>query len=209
MKAKKTLLLKIIIMTFLMGVVIQAKAQKIEIAPLIGYETGAYTYVTGGRLHAIGGMDFGGSMDINLGGGRYAELSFTQLYSSLDYEVGPTTNKLSNLIIDYYSAGILQELKPGAKVTPYGLFTLGVVNYNPSSNSYHNENKMHVSLAGGIKINASEKVALRLQARLLLPIYYTGGYIFAGSGGAGYGIAGGVTGVQGDFTAQLVLKLAK
>jgi hypothetical protein len=209
MKTRKTLLLTILIMTFLLCVVRQVNAQKIELSPLIGYETGAYTYVTGGRLHAIGGMDFGGSMDVNLGGGRYAELSFTQLYSSLNYEAGLITNKLSDLIIDYYSAGILQELKPGAKVTPYGLFTLGVVNYNPSSNSYRNENKMHVSLAGGIKINASEKVGLRLQARLLLPIYYNGGYIFAGSGGAGYGVSGGFTGVQGDFTAQLVLKLAK
>ena len=46
-------------------------------------------------------------------------------------------------------------MKPGAKVTPYGLFTLGLVNYNPSSNIYRNENKMNISLAGGIKINAS------------------------------------------------------
>ncbi len=209
MRTQKTLLLTLLVLALLIVCAGQAKAQRIELSPLIGYETGAYTNVTGGQLHAIGGMDFGGSMDINLRGGRYAELSFTQLYSSLNYEVGPTTNKLSDLIIDYYSAGILQELKPGAKVTPYGLFTLGVVNYNPSSNKYRNENKMHVSLAGGIKINASDKVALRLQARLLLPIYYNGGYIFAGSGGAGYGVSGGFTGVQGDFTAQLVFKLGK
>jgi hypothetical protein len=207
MKKNKALLLTFLLSTLLIASVVQVKAQKIELSPLIGYETGAYTYVTGGRLHAIGGMDFGGSMNVNLGGGRWAELSFTQLYSSLNYESGLITNKLSDLIIDYYSAGVLQEIKPGAKVTPYGLFTLGVVNYNPSSNTYHNENKMHVSLAGGIKINASEKVGLRLQARLLLPIYYAGGYIFAGSGGSGYGVSGGFTGIQGDFTAQLVIKL--
>lgn len=145
-------------------------------------------------------------MNINLGRGRWAELSFTQLYSSMDFETGLITNKLSDLIIDYYSAGIIQEIKPGAKVTPYGLFTLGLVNYNPSSNTYRNENKMHISLGGGIKINPSEKVGLRLQARLLLPIYYEGGYIFAGSGGSGYGLAAGFRGIQGDFTAQLTLK---
>jgi hypothetical protein len=207
MKTKKTFLLTMLIMTFLIGFFTQAKAQRIELSPLIGYETGAYVNTSLGRIHAIGGMNFGGSININLGSGRWAELSFTQLNSSMEYETGLTTNKLSELIIDYYSAGFLQEMKPGAKVTPYGLFTLGLVNYNPISNTYRNENKMHISFAGGIKINVSEKVGLRLQARLLLPIYYEGSYIFAGSGGAGYGVSGGFRGVQGDFTAQLTLKL--
>ena len=101
MKKYKTLLMTFIIMTLLIASVVQVKAQRIELSPLIGYETGAYTYITGGRLHAIGGMDFGGSMDINMGRGLWAELSFTQLYSSMDYETGLITNKLSDLIIDY------------------------------------------------------------------------------------------------------------
>jgi hypothetical protein len=209
MKTYKTLLTTFLLMTLLIASVGQVKAQRFELSPLIGYETGAYVNTNLGRIHASGGMDFGGSMDINLGGGRWAELSFTQLYSSMDYEAGMATNKLSDLIIDYYSAGILQELKPGARVTPYGLFTLGLVNYNPSSNNFRNENKMHISLAGGIKINATERIGLRLQARLLLPVYYEGGYIFAGSGGAGYGVTGGFRGVQGDFTAQMVFKLGQ
>jgi hypothetical protein len=206
MKKYKTLLMTFYIMTLLIASVVQVKAQRIELSPLIGYETGAYVNTNLGRIHALDGMNFGGSMNINLGNGRWAELSFTQLYSSMDYETGLTTTRLSDLIIDYYSLGVLQEMKPGAKVTPYGLFSLGLVNYNPSSNTYRNENKMHVSIAGGIKINPSEKVGLRLQARLLMPIYYEGGYIFAGSGGSGYGITGGIRGIQGDFTAQLVLK---
>ena len=37
-----------------------------------------------------------------------------------------------DLAVDYYSLGILQEIKPDAKATPYGLFTLGVVNYRPT-----------------------------------------------------------------------------
>jgi hypothetical protein len=209
MKTHKTLFKTFFLLALLIASVVQVKAQRIELSPLIGYETGAYVNTRLGRIHAVGGMDFGGSMDINIGNGRWAELSFTQLNSSMDYESGLTTERLSDLIIDYYSAGILQEMKPGAKVTPYGLFTLGLVNYNPSSNDYHNANKMHMSIAGGIKINASEKVGLRLQARLLMPIYYEGGYIFAGSGGSGYGVTGGFKGVQGDFTAQLTLRLGK
>ncbi len=206
MKTKRTRLLTISVITLLLAAVVQVKAQKIELSPLIGYETGAYINYNAGRLHIIGGMDFGGSVNVGMGGGRYVELSYTHLASSLDIEETLNTRKLCDLATDYYSIGVLQEIKPDAKATPYGLFTLGWVNYRPSEN-YNNENKMHISLAGGVKIRASEKIGLRLQARLLMPLYYAGTYFSAGTGGAGYGVSGGIMGVQGDFTAALVFAI--
>lgn len=184
----------------------QINAQQIELSPLIGYETGAYIHYNGGDLHIIGGMNYGGSMDVGMGHGRYVELSYTRMNGRLDNETNHNTVTLTDLNVDYYSIGVLQEMRPDEKVTPYGMFTLGWVNYRPLDN-YSNENKMHISLAGGVKINASEKVAIRLQARLLMPLFYTGGTIYVGGGGAGYGVSGGIYGVQGDFTAQLVIKL--
>ena len=86
MKTKKTLLRTILIMAFLLGVVTQVNAQKIEIAPLIGYETGAQVHTNLGTLHIGDGMDFGGSVDVGLGGGRFAELSYTHLKSYLNNE---------------------------------------------------------------------------------------------------------------------------
>jgi hypothetical protein len=207
MKTKNTYLFISFIFMLLFLFAAQVNAQKIEVSPFIGYETGAYADVTLGRLHINDGMDFGGSLNIGMGGGRYAELSFSQMYSALSLQNGPVTTDLSDMVVDYYSIGVLQELNPKAKATPYGLFTLGIVNYNPSSSLYSNENKMHISFAGGVKVRASERIGLRLQARLLLPIYYEGGYIFAGSGGAGYGVTGGFRGVQGDFTASLYFML--
>lgn len=185
---------------------IQVKAQKIELSPLIGYETGAYIHYSAGQLHIIGGMNYGGSLNVGMGGGRYVELSYTHMAGSLDNETAGRTEKLADLGVDYYSAGVLQEMRPDAKATPYGMFTLGVVNYRPSEDYVH-ENKMHISLAGGIKINASEKVGIRLQARLLMPLWYSGTYFTVGTGGAGYGVSGGIYGVQGDFTAALVIKI--
>jgi hypothetical protein len=212
MKKEKSRLLTISIIALLLVGGIQLKAQKVELSPLVGYETGAYINYNAGRLHIIGGLDYGGSLNVGLGGGRYAELSYTHMKGSLENESVSNTVRLCDLGVDYYSAGVLQEMKPDAKATPYGLFTLGVVNYRPSNptdpaNHYANENKMHISLAGGVKINASEKVGIRLQARLLMPLYYAGTYFSAGTGGAGYGVSGGIIGVQGDFTAALVIKL--
>jgi hypothetical protein len=206
MKTKSARLLTILALIILLASFTKVKAQKVELSPLVGYETGAYANYNGGRLHIIGGLDYGGSLNVGMGGGRYAELSYTHMMGALDKEIAGITNRLCDMGVDYYSVGVLQEMKPDAKATPYGLFTLGVVNYRPS-NDYSHENKMHISLAGGVKIRASEKVGLRLQARLLMPLFYAGTYFTVGTGGAGYGISGGMTAVQGDFTAALVIQL--
>ena len=204
MRTKKTFLLAFLSLTLFFGLVTQIKAQKIEITPLIGYETGAKLHTNLGTLHIGDGMNFGGSLDIGLGRGRFAELSYTHMKSYLNIDEALNVRRICDLAVDYYSIGILQEVKPNAKVTPYGLLTLGLVNYRPTTGEISSENKMHVSLTGGIKIHATEKIGLRLQARLLMPVYYDGTYFSIGSGGAGYGIAGGVIAVQGDFTAALV-----
>jgi hypothetical protein len=204
MKTKKSFLLTIFVVTFLSAIVTEVNAQRVEISPLIGYETGAMVHTNLGTLHIGDGMNFGGSLDFGLGGGRYAELSYTHMKSYLSVDEVLNVRRICDLAVDYYSVGILQEVKPDAKVSPYGLFTVGLVNYRPTTGDISSENKMDVSLAGGIKIHATEKIGLRLQARLLMPIYYAGTYFTVGSGGAGYGISGGVVAVQGDFTAALV-----
>jgi len=203
MRNKNAHLLITLALTVLFVSGMQVNAQRLELSPFIGYETGANINYSGGTLHIDGGMDYGGTLNVNMGGGRYAELGYSHLSSKLSNEVGPSVSHICDLAVDYYSIGVLQEMKPDAKATPYGLFTLGWVNYRPTSNDYTSENKMHVSLAGGVKIRASEKVGIRLQARLLMPLYYSGTYLGFGSGGASYGVSGGIYGVQGDFTGAL------
>jgi len=202
MIAKKTFLFTLIVMTFSL-----VKAQKIELSPFIGYETGARVNTNLGYLGIGDGMNFGGSLDVGMGGGRFVELSYSHLKSDLSLDKGFSPEKLSDLAVDYYSAGVLQEIKPDAKATPYGLLSLGLVNYRPTTGNLSNENKMHVSLAGGIKVRATDRIGLRLQARLLMPIYYAGTYFSIGSGGGGYGVSAGAVAVQGDFTAALVFML--
>jgi hypothetical protein len=153
-------------------------------------------------------MDFGGVLNVGMGGGRYGEFSYSHLGSYLDVESGMATTRKCDLAIDYYSLGILQEIKTDTQVSPYGLFSMGIVNYRPTSGTeISSENKMHVSVAAGVKIDVSKKMGLRLQARLLMPLYYAGTYFYAGTGGSGAGMSGGIHGVQGDFTAALVIKI--
>jgi hypothetical protein len=207
MKNKRAIYIIGMVLAVLLVCGTQLKAQTIELSPFIGYETGAQIHSSVGDLHINDGMDWGGSLDVGMGGGRYGEFSYSHMASSVHVEGGLTSYEPVNLAVDYYSFGILQEMKPDAKATPYGLFSLGWVNYRQTSDGDARENKMHVSLAGGVKIKASERVGLRLQARLLMPIYYAGTYFGVGTGGASAGVSGGIQGVQGDFTAALVINL--
>lgn len=206
MTLKKRYLFTCLVLAISLTAGSQLKAQNIELTPIVGYETAAKINTTGGDLRINDGLVYGGALNVGLGGGRYAEFSYTHMASDLSIE-GVVREDICDLAVDYYSLGALQELMPGAKATPYGLFTLGIVNYRPTSGGYSSENKMHVSLAGGVKIRASERIGIRLQARLLMPLYYAGTYFSVGTGGAGYGISGGIRGVQGDFTAGLFLVL--
>jgi hypothetical protein len=178
-------------------------AQKVELSPFIGYETGATIYTSLGYLYIGDGMDYGGNLDVNLGGNRFAEISFSHMMTKLNIDKGYNEEYLCDLGVNYYSIGLLQETKPLSKVSPYGLFTLGWVNYNPQTEDISGENKMHFSLAGGINIHASEKIGLRLQARLLMPIMYAGTYFSSGTGGTSMSVSGTSVAFQGDFTAAL------
>jgi hypothetical protein len=201
--SKRASFFGILAITFLVFTASQLNAQRLELTPFVGYETGAVLHAYEGDLRVSDGMNYGGAVDVNLGGGRYVELSYSHLSSQLDLEAGIDSRYLCDLAVDYYSIGALQEMMPGAKATPYGMFTTGWVNYRPTSGGYNSENKMHLSLAGGIKIRATERIGIRLQARLLMPLFYAGTYFTVGSGGAGYGMTGGIYAVQGDFTGAL------
>jgi hypothetical protein len=183
------------------------QAQRFELSPFIGYETGSTVYTSLGYLYIGDGTDYGGNLDINLGRNRYAEISYSHMMTKLNVDDGNNERFLYDLGINYYSIGILQETKPLAKISPYGLLTLGWVNYNPQTEDISGENKMHFSFAGGIKIRASERIGLRLQARLLMPIFYAGTNFNTGTGGTSTNVSATSVAFQGDFTASLVFMI--
>ena len=181
----------------------QLKGQILELSPFIGYETSGRLWTTKGYLRVGDGMDYGGSLDFRFAYGSQFEFSYSHMMSTLTLDEGFVSNKLCDLAVDYFSFGGLKELNTGETVVPYGLASLGWVNYRPSD-TYHNENMMHISIAGGVKVYATNRIGLRLQARLLMPIWYSGLYFSGGTGGAGLGLSATAAAVQGDFTAALI-----
>jgi hypothetical protein len=207
MTQRKSFSIAILLLILMTASLPEAKAQRIELSPFIGYETGFTVYTSLGYLYVGNGMNWGGVLDYELGKNRYAEISYSHMMTNLNVDEGYNERYLCDLGVNYYSLGILQEIKPLAKISTYGLLTLGWVNFNPQTEDISGENKMHVSLAGGIKIKASERIGFRLQARLLMPVFYAGGNFNSSSGGTSMNISSTSVAFQGDFTAAVVFRL--
>ena len=87
-----------------------------------------------------------------------------------------------DVAIRYYQIGVVKEI-PKGKLIPYGAFSLGAVEINPTGNSYDDVWKFAVTLGGGIKYYFTPKLGLKLEARMMAPIAYGGLYL--GTGGSG------------------------
>jgi opacity protein-like surface antigen len=59
------------------------------------------------------------------------------------------------------------------------------------------------TLGAGLKIHASEKLAVRLETRVAAPVLFDSAGFYVGSGGAGLGVSGGVPLWQWNFLAGL------
>jgi len=196
----------IFLIIFLFSVT-QVKAQKVELNPFTGYITGTKLSTNLGYLYLNNGLDLGGTADIGLGGGRYAELSFNHMGSYLYTKGSLNSQRICNLSVNHVSLGVMQEISMDSKLTPYGLLAIGLVNYHPTTGDYLSENNVYISLAGGLKVFTTKLMGLRLQARLILPYFSAGTYFKNGIEGKGYDISKGFQAIQGEITAALVFKL--
>ena len=92
-------------------------------------------------------------------------------------------------------------------IRPFGAFTLGTTYFTPQEGGYQDEWKFSMTLGGGVKIWFSDRVGIRLQGRLMLPMFWGGAGFSVGTGGSGFYLGGGTSMVQGDFTGGLIIGL--
>ena len=186
----------------------QRFGQDIELNAYGGYFFGGRLSVDQGRLNYKDDGNYGGTVSMKIQGPLRAELTWNSVNSRLVLErpgIG-VDQELFDMSINYIHAGVTWTAKRG-KVQPYGLFSSGVVIFDPDSKRYSSEWLWSFSLGGGVKYYFNRSVGFRLQARLNVPFYFYGVSLYAGSGGVGYGVAGGSAMAQGDISAGLFVAL--
>ena len=113
----------------------------------------------------------------------------------------------TDVLIHHFQVGALAEPKKGKKVSPFGLFTLGATLFHPTKEGYEDEWRFSIALGGGVKVDVSDKIGLRFQARLIIPMVFEGTSVYFGTGGGGVAVGAYTAFVEGDFSGGLYYRL--
>jgi len=183
-----------------------------EIFGFAGYMTYSKIQSVEGDVSFNDGLNYGGGIDVAIQRNTFVELNYTFNQTTVRLRrFNGISENLFDMNTHYFQVGAQYEMKnsPKQKAYPYALVTLGAVLYDPQDPKVSDEWRFSVSFGGGGKINLSERVGLRLQGRILLPMTFSGGGMWCGTGGCSVGAAGWITLVQFDFTAGVFVRLGK
>ncbi len=194
-------------------------AQKFEITPFYGYQFNGKVVGYQGDLNIRDAGSYGAMIDVTVRPGMQVELFYSRSDTRADFvEFRGPTYKLTDVSVNYLQIGFLRTVKKMNNITLYGIGSLGATLFSPSGNSY-NETPINysfedwwlfsVTAGGGAKIMFSERVGLRFEGRLMMPITWAGGGFMVGTGGSGFYLGGGSAIIQASLSAGLIIALGK
>lgn len=206
---------KILLTLMLLVAIVMNSSAQIELNAYAGYIPGAkfsYVYSGGARLKIEGGGNFGFAIGKVLPNTMTVELSYNHFASTLSQDGGLTVFDPRDIIVDYYQLGVLKPLMEGDTFIPYGLFSLGASRFDAegASQDYW---RFAINAGLGMKYFFTDKLGIRIQARILMPLYFAGAGFGCGIGtggsscGAGVGMGSEI--LQADFTGGVVLRVGQ
>lgn len=186
----------------------ETKRKGIELTALYGYQFGGQVDLsTGGEIHLDDQPAFGFTLGVPIHGDRatQVELSYTHQATTLlsqDYFQTQDT-PLFDMSVDYFQIGGSRGVLRG-KAMPFGYGAIGAAMFNPKGDTPDAEWLFSFSLGIGAKYYLSERMGLRAQFGLLIPMQWSEGSLWCGSGGCAAGVSGGTTFGQGNVSGGLI-----
>lgn len=181
----------------------QVLSQKgIELSGYTGWMLGGKVNLYNGSLKIEDGQNWGITLAFPIAPGMKAELMYNRLVSDLIVrEYGNPPYVATTVATQYFHIGAVKELMYEGVVRPYGTGSLGAAIFSDREGFYSDKWRFSIGLGGGLKIFPTDRIGFRLQARMLVPLYFNG--IWIGTGGGGATASSSI--VQGDFTGGLIL----
>ncbi len=183
---------------------------RIELTPISGYSLNGSVNLYRAKFKMDNAAHYGGILSVEVRPGLLGEFSYTRSKTTArykDFVAGDQTNY--DMAIDYFQLGGVKELNKGP-VVPFGMASVGVTWFNMQTHGVSDHVSFSAALGGGLKFFFNDRIGIRLQGRLLLPMYFSGGGLFLGIGtggpSTGVGISTGVLAVQGDFSGGLIVR---
>lgn len=193
-------------------------ATGVELTPTLGWQWGGtLDYSAGGSVHIDAALNYGGALGVMIRPGYWGEVGYT--YQSSEVIARPPAAadfKLFDLgthYIQFSGARNFANTDPGARAYPYVIGGLGMTILSPGSSSVplnaDTQYLFSMSAGAGLRVTMNERSDIRLQARFLLPLNWSEGSVYFGSGGGGVSVSGGTAMPQGEVTLGAQLKVTK
>jgi len=183
-----------------------------EIFGFGGYMTYSSVAVREGDLQFDDGPNYGFGLDVAIQRGVFVELNYTHQQTSVRLKRFNGFNEdLFDMNTHYFQIGALYEFRksPKQKAFPYTIATLGATLFDAKDASLTDEWRFSVAFGVGGKFYLSDKIGIRLQTRLLMPLTFSGGGMWCGTGGCSVGVGAWTSIVQFDFTAGVFIRLGR
>lgn len=172
-------------------------ASNVSITPFYGYNFDETFQIDGGSVYLNDGAIFGVSLGFRTD--RYKEFELTyqrqvvRANADLFYFIGNSyieTRTSDDIAIDYFMLGVNGRKETSDRITLFGGISAGMVVFTPQTYNVSAVEKFAVAIKGGVEINLTDRIGIRLQPQLYMPIQSLGANVFIGSGGSGVGVSG-------------------
>jgi hypothetical protein len=205
----------LLLLLFLMP---NASKAQVELTPFGGYMFNGKVRFVQGDLKFSDEFDYGLILGIPIRHGVTAELSYTHSESKASWvpsnyyavEFPPADFRVN---INYFQIGAIKDMEIDEGFYGFGGLSLGAAYYNTTTSGISDLWRFALGLQAGLKYFFTDAIGLRLQGRMLLPIYAGGLGAYCGIGGGGSSCGVSVSGtalvIQGDLSLGLVFKLGQ
>jgi hypothetical protein len=190
-----------------------AQDHKVELTPFGGYMLGGSVKFYEGKFKVEDAGCYGGMLAVRVHSGDFIELSYTGMTTTGDWL--PSSSYSDEhpegtvpMAVNHFQIGTVNELPlDNEAIRPYGTLTLGTTWFNIQDDDATDEWLFSVAAGLGLKYFFTDKIGIRIQARMLLPVVYNGAGFYIGTGGSGMYVSSTAPIVQGDFTGGLIIAL--
>lgn len=210
--------IKLLLFALLLGVCTSLSAQQVELTGFYGYQLNGKIKTYYGDFNVYDNPNYGGILGVEIRGNTFVELTYDRSDTEFEYvPSGITISTPTKLSVEYYMVGSSQQFGIDDKIKPYAGASLGLVRFHPkeavdiegngSTVNIDDSYTFGATVQAGLKYYINDKIGIRLQAKLLLPMVMNGLFISGGTGGASGGASFNIPMVSGNFTGGLIFRL--
>jgi len=189
-----------------------------ELTPFVGYTLNDNIRTYYEHYPVDNAPNFGGIFSLEVAKGSFMELSYSRNDTKFHYNPLNTKDMTSNMSVEHYQIGSLQTFNVHEIIKPYLGLSLGMSRFHFSDEVDLDGDGNTASidalwcftpiLSGGIKFLLTDRVAIRLQGRFIVPVHFNG-IIIGDEEATGNGGFIGIPQMSGDFTAGIAIRFGK